>query len=216
MTLNPTILYLKNVVCPRCIRIIEEELDRLGLPVTAVSLGQADLERPLEPEEREQVLSVLANYGFEILEDKRAILVNQIKTALISLIIFQEDRIKTNYSTYLAKITGKEYGTLSHTFSETEKFTIEKYIILLKIEYIKAHMDYEELSLGEIAAHLQYSSLSHLSKQFKAITGYSPSEYKRQPVKTRIPLNRLIDSNYANLIKDDIKPVGEGKGKKKA
>lgn len=208
MTANITTIYLKNVVCTRCTRIITEEFDRLGLPVTAVKLGQVDLERPLEEQEKKMVDHFLADYGFELLEDKRSILVNQIKSALINLIIHQQETITTNYSTYLVKITGKEYGTLSHTFSSSENFTIEKYIILLKIEYIKAHMDYEELSLGEIADRLQYSSLSHLSKQFKAVTGFTPSQYKRQHLRTRIPLNNFIYSNYANPIKDDIKPAG--------
>jgi AraC family transcriptional regulator len=210
MTASSTTIYLKNVVCPRCIRIIEEQFYRLGLPLTGVRLGQVDLERPLAKQEKDQVKLVLEDYGFELLEDKRAILVNQIKTALIELIIHQHDKITSNYSTYLVKITGKEYGTLSHAFSAVENVTIEKYIILLKVEYIKAHLDYGELSLGEIAARLQYSSLSHLSKQFKAVTGYAPSEYKRQPVKTRVPLNRLTSSDYTNLFKDNIKPEGKG------
>jgi AraC family transcriptional regulator len=214
MSPSPVTLHLKNVICPRCIRIIEQQLARLGLPVTAVRLGEADLARPLAPQERERLLAVLAGYGYELLEDKKAILVNQIKTALIGLIIHQQDTISTNYSTYLSAITGRDYGFLSRIFSSLEHCTIEKYIILLRIEYIKACLDDEELSLGEVAARLQYSSLGHLSRQFKMVTGYTVSEYKQLPVRTRIPLDRLLDGNYTNLIKDYIKQGEQGKGKK--
>ncbi|MGV3502537.1 MAG: helix-turn-helix domain-containing protein [Adhaeribacter sp.] len=201
-----TTLYLENVVCPQCMRIIEHQFGQLGLPLLAVRLGEADLARPLADEERAPLLAALDEYGFKLLEDKRAILVNQIKTALIGLIFYQQEYITTNYSTYLEQMTGRDYSSISHIFSAREHCTIARYIILLKVEYIKAHIDYDEESLGEIANRLQYSSLSHLSRQFREVTGYSPSEYMQLPVKTRIPLNHLTGANYATLIKNDIKP----------
>ena len=184
-----TTLYIKNIVCPRCIRLIRELLTNLGLPVVQVSLGQVDLAGPLQEAEKEAVKVVLADYGFSLLEERKARLVEQIKSLLIDLIYYKEDKITSNYSTYLAESLGKDYGTLSHTFSAEEGITIEKYVILLKVEYIKAELEYDELSLGEIAARLQYSSLSHLSKQFKNITGIKPSEYKKSLFQNRKPLD---------------------------
>ncbi|QHL87966.1 helix-turn-helix domain-containing protein [Nibribacter ruber] len=179
------------MVCPRCIRIIKDQFALLHLPVNEVRLGQVDLDRPLNQEELERVKSVMAEYGFELLEDRKGKLVEQIKTLLIEAIHYQEEKISANYSTYLAQAIGKDYSTLSHVFSSMENVTIERYIILQKVEYIKAELDYEELSLGEIAARLHYSSLSHLSKQFKAVTGYSPSEYRKLQIMNRLPLDQV-------------------------
>jgi AraC family transcriptional regulator len=184
-------LNIKNMVCLRCIRIIQEQFARLELPVLDVQLGLVELARPLEVVEKEKVKEVLEDYGFELLEDKKLKLVEQIKTLLIDLIHYKEEKITTNYSTYLGQAIGKDYSTLSHAFSSVENMTIERYIILQKIEYIKAQLDYEELSLGEIATRLHYSSLSHLSKQFKAITGYTPSDYKKLAIRDRLPLDKL-------------------------
>ncbi|WP_227006383.1 helix-turn-helix domain-containing protein [Rufibacter latericius] len=188
---NKTILSIKNMVCPRCIRIIQEQFALLNLPVLGVQLGFVELTRPLEAMEKERVKVVLEDYGFELLEDRKLKLVEQIKTLLIDLIHYREEKITTNYSTFLSQALGKDYSTLSHAFSSVENMTIERYIILQKIEYIKAQLDYEELSLGEIAARLHYSSLSHLSKQFKAITGYTPSDYKKLAVRDRLPLDQM-------------------------
>lgn len=192
---SKTSIYIKNMVCPRCIRIIQEQFARLNLPVLDVQLGWVDLARPLQGEEKERVKFILEDYGFELLENKKAKLVEQIKTIVIDLIHYKEEKIATNYSTYLAQAIGKDYSTLSHVFSSVEHITIEKYIILQKIECIKAHLDYEELTLGEIASRLHYSSLSHLSKQFKSITGYTPSEYKKLSGKDRLSLDNVNKTN---------------------
>lgn len=163
----------------------------MELPVIEVRLGQVDLERPLQPDEKEKVIAFLNDYGFELLEDKKAKLVEQIKNLLIEVIHYKGEKIASNYSTYLAHNIGKDYSTLSHAFSSVENITIEKYIILQKIEYIKAQLEYEELSLGEIANRLHYSSLSHLSKQFKSVTGFTPSEYKKLHLNDRQPLDQV-------------------------
>ncbi|QNF31276.1 AraC family transcriptional regulator (plasmid) [Adhaeribacter swui] len=188
---NKVTLHIKNMVCPRCIRIIREQFARLEIPVLDVQLGLVELTRPLQATEKEKVLIVLEDYGFELLVDKKLKLVEQIKTCIIDLIHHKSEKITTTYSTYLSQAIGKDYSTLSHVFSSVENMTIERFIILQKIEYIKAQLDYEELSLGEIASRLHYSSLSHLSKQFKTITGYTPSEYKKQAIRDRLPLDRL-------------------------
>ncbi|WP_223809030.1 helix-turn-helix domain-containing protein [Rufibacter hautae] len=186
-----TTICIKNMVCPRCIRIIKEQLTLLNIPVIEVYLGYVDLKRPLEPAEKEKVKEFLSDYGFELLEERKAKLVEQIKTLIIDAVHYKEEQITSNYSTYLAQTIGKDYSTLSHAFSSMEGITIEKYIILQKIEYIKAQLDYEELSLGEIASKLHYSSLSHLSKQFKAVTGFTPSEYKKLQVNGRNSLDAV-------------------------
>jgi AraC family transcriptional regulator len=184
---------IKNMVCPRCIRIVKEQLQAMSLPVVEVHLGHVDLERPLLPFETEKVKAFLMDYGFELLEDRKAKLVERIKSLLIEVIHYREEKISSNYSTYLAQAIGKDYSTLSHAFSALENTTIEKYIILQKVEYIKAQLEYEELSLGEIAARLHYSSLSHLSKQFKAVTGFTPSDYKKRSIRGRFPIDSLSD-----------------------
>lgn len=190
-----TTICIKNMVCPRCIRIVKEQFEAMGLPVMEVQLGHVDLERPLIPEETEHVKAFLKDYGFELLEDRKAKLVELIKTLIIEVIHYKEEKIGSNYSTYLAQAIGKDYSTLSHAFSSIEGTTIEKYIILQKVEYIKAQLEYEELSLGEIAARLHYSSLSHLSKQFKAVTGFTPSGYKKSTIRGRLPLDNLTGSD---------------------
>lgn len=186
-----TQIHIKNMVCPRCIRIIEDQFALLQLPVLGVRLGQVDLARPIQAGEMEQVKSILAEYGFELLEDKKEKLIEHIKALLIDAIHHKEEKIFTNYSTYLSHAIGKDYSTLSHAFSSLEKVTIEKFIILQKVEYVKAQIEYDELSLGEIAARLHYSSLSHLSKQFKAVTGYSPTEYRKLQLRGRLPLDQV-------------------------
>ena len=192
---NRATLNIKNMVCQRCIRIIKEQFTRLQLPVLDVQLGLVELARPLAAAEKERVKLLLEDYGFELLEDKKLKLVEQIKTILIDLIHYKNEKIATTYSTYLSQAIGKDYSTLSHAFSSVENMTIERFIILQKIEYIKAQLDYEELSLGEIASRLHYSSLSHLSKQFKTITGYTPSNYKKQAIRNRLPLDKVQKSN---------------------
>ncbi|WP_192825180.1 AraC family transcriptional regulator [Rufibacter sp. LB8] len=170
---------------------MKEQFEAMGLPVVEVRLGQVDLERPLLPEETAQVDIFLRDYGFELLEDQKAKLVERIKTLLIELIHYRKEKTGLTYSTFLAQSIGRDYSTLSHTFSSLENTTIEKFIILQKVEYIKAQLEYEELSLGEIATRLHYRSLSHLSKQFKAVTGYSPSEYRKLQIMNRLPLDQV-------------------------
>lgn len=182
---------IKNMVCPRCIRVIEDQFALLNLPVAAVQLGQVDMERPLLPEEEDQVRLVLEDFGFELLKDKKAKLVEQIKTLVIDLVHYKQEKDGAKLSTFLAQQIGKDYSTLSHTFSSVENMTIERFLILQKVEFTKAQLEYGELSLKEIASVLHYSSLSHFSKQFKDVTGLTPSEYRKMNVRSRRPLDQL-------------------------
>lgn len=167
-------LAIKNMVCARCVRVVKEELENLGLMVTDVQLGDATVVGHLD---REKVKTALANAGFELLEDKKARLIEQVKNYIIQLIQDPEART-VNYSDLIAEHLHKDYHYLSQLFSATESVTIEKYIILQKIERVKEWLVYDELSLSEMAYKLGYSSVAHLSSQFKQVTGFTPTAFK--------------------------------------
>jgi|TARA_B110000495_G_scaffold159889_1_gene144110 AraC family transcriptional regulator len=171
-------LYIKNMVCNRCIRVVREELIGLGLDVVDVQLGKVVLAK--HPNNFRRIETVLNQNGFELLEDKNAQIVESIKSQIIELIYNDGlGEMKTNLSQYLSKHLGKDYSALSKLFSEVESITVEKYSILQKVERIKELMVYDELSLSEIAYKLGYSSVQHLSNQFKKMTGLSPSYFKK-------------------------------------
>ncbi|MBT5461540.1 MAG: helix-turn-helix transcriptional regulator [Candidatus Marinimicrobia bacterium] len=170
-------LYIKNMVCSRCIRVVREELTGLGLDVVDVQLGKVVLAK--HPKNIEPVETILNQNGFELLEDKNAQIVESIKNQIIELIYSENlGEMKTNLSHYLSKQLGRDYSALSKLFSEVESITLEKYFILHKVERIKEFMVYDELTLSEIAYKLGYSSVQHLSNQFKKTTGLSPSYFK--------------------------------------
>jgi AraC family transcriptional regulator len=170
------ILYIKNMVCPRCIRVVREELEKAGLAVEEVKLGEA---RVLGATDTARIGEILKANGFELLEDKNIRLVEKIKSLIIDLVHHRGEPINENYSSYLSRETGKDYSVLSHLFSEAENITIEKYIINQKIEKVKELLVYNELSLSEIAYMLGYSSVAYLSSQFKQVTGFTPSGFKK-------------------------------------
>ena len=167
------------MVCRRCIRVVREELTGLGLDVIDVQLGKVVLTKL--PENMEPVETILNQNGFEVLEGKNAQIVGSIKSQIIKLIYSDNlGDMKTNLSHYLSKHLGRDYSALSKLFSEVESITIEKYFILHKVERIKELMVYDELTFSEIAYKLGYSSVQHLSNQFKKTTGLSPSYFKKE------------------------------------
>ncbi|NOZ04177.1 MAG: helix-turn-helix transcriptional regulator [FCB group bacterium] len=167
------------MVCDRCIRVVKEELEELGLIINDIQLGTvrvANTERSLD---YDAIAKVLSENGFELLIGRRARLVEKIKTAIIELIHSDElENMNINLSGYITEKVGKDYPYLSNLFSSIESITIEKYFILQKIERVKELLVYDELSLSEIAYRLGYSSVQHLSNQFKKITGLTPSYFK--------------------------------------
>jgi AraC family transcriptional regulator len=178
------------MVCPRCISAVTEVLNQHGATVEEVVLGEARVKLPL-PDLR-QVDEDLQKIGFELIYDKEKQLAEQIKAILIDYL----QHLKTEYkpittSAYLAEKTGQNYQYLSKLFSKYENLTIEKYYIRLKIERVKELLSYNELTLSEIAWELKYSSVQHLSNQFKKVTGVSVSDYKSSPASGRTPLNEL-------------------------
>jgi AraC family transcriptional regulator len=183
-------LSIKNMVCARCVRVVTEELEKLGLEVRAISLGEATVADPGQKVSRSEIARVLAQAGFELLEDKKARLVEQVKNVIMHMLQDPEAR-NTNYSDQIAGQVGKDYSSLSQLFSSSENVTIEKYIILQKIERVKEWLVYDELSLSEMAYKLGYSSVAHLSSQFKQITGFTPTAFKKLKNHNRKPLDEV-------------------------
>lgn len=185
-------VYIKNMVCDRCIRVVWEELDKLGLNVERVELGKATIADDSATVDLEAVKRELKENGFEYLEDRKAQLVEQMKTLIIELIRSNQlEHMDVNLSEYLAKQLGKNYHYLSGLFSSVTSMTIERYVILQKIERVKELLAYGELSLSEIAHRLGYSSVQHLSTQFKTVTGLSPSHFKGLMFGKRKSLDRV-------------------------
>ena len=186
-------LYIKNMVCPRCIKVVKDELTKLGLNVKNVELGEATIETNNKPVNLEQIRNILEANGFELLDDKQGKLVEKIKTLIIEKIQNTKDGEleRFNFSKYLSENLNVTYQYLSHLFSSLEDITVEKYIIHQKIEKVKELLVYDELTLSEIAFNLGYSSVQHLSSQFKKITGFTPSHYKNLKDKKRIPLDKV-------------------------
>jgi len=174
-------LLVKNMVCPQCIRVVGEELAALDLKVHRVALGEADVSTPdgAAPD-WPAIRASLQEAGFELLEDPRDQLVDRIKTLLVALIHYPPPRPRLlNYSDYLVEHLSKDYHYLSHLFSASEGLTIEKFIIRQKVERAKELIGYGELPIAEVAQQLGYSSPAHLSRQFRQVTGLTPTEFQR-------------------------------------
>ncbi len=182
------VLYIKNMVCDRCVRVVREELEKLGYRVDEVTLGEVRVRA--RAVDRTRVAEVLRANGFELIDDRRMRTVEQIKAAVLRRIRTLDGENRGNFSEYLAREVGAEYHYLSGLFSDMENVTVERYIILQRIERVKELLKYGELTLSEIAYRLNYSSVAHLSGQFKQVTGLTPSEFKRRKV-PRKPLDRV-------------------------
>ena len=184
-------LFIKNMVCNRCILVIQNELDKLGLGVKNIKLGEVTLEKELTPKEKERLGNILLNLGFEIIDDKKSRIIEHIKNVIINLVHHQDNDIKMNLSEVVSKELNHDYNYLSNLFSEVEGTTIEKYFIAQKIEKVKELLVYDELSLSEIAFRLNYSSVAYLSNQFKKVTGLTPSHFKKIREDKRKPLDEV-------------------------
>lgn len=186
-------IHIKNMVCNRCISVVANELNALDVPVKHITLGEVVLEKPLNTEQKSTLKTALEIHGFELLDDKKAKIIEQVKTLLIVLVHYNKlekpDHIR--YSDYLEKEVGMDYHSLSKLFSEVEGVTIEHFLISQKVERVKELLIYNEYSISEIALQLGYSSVAHLSGQFKKLTGSTPSEFKKLHEHTRKPLDQL-------------------------
>lgn len=185
------VLIIKNMVCPRCIMAVENILENQGFTVKEVELGKAVVQGN-DSISLTVVNNKLEEYGFEVIQNKNQQLVEQIKTLLIRYVQqLQESDKLPKLSAYLTQKLHQNYSSLSSAFSESEDITIEKYLIHLKIERVKELLSYEELTLSEIAYKINYSSVAHLSNQFKQVTGMSPTDYKKARDSFRKPLDGI-------------------------
>lgn len=182
-------LYIKNMVCDRCIRVVRDELERLGYSVAQVELGRATVTGP--PVDGAIIGPVLEGHGFALLTDKTTRIVNQVKTLIIALIQSgQIAHLKTTLSDYLSEQIGLDYAHLSHLFSSTENLTIEKFWIMQRVERAKELLSYDEMPISDIARQLGYSSVAYLTNQFKQITGLTPATYRGQNTTDRLRPDR--------------------------
>ena len=165
------------MVCIRCQMAVKSELEKLGLHHTRVELGETEIMEDLSAEQLDNLNTLLKKIGLELLDDKKTIMVEKIKTFIIELVHFNEDQIKTNFSDYLSEKLNHNYTYLSNLFSEMKGTSIENFYLSNKIERVKELLIYDKLSLTEIAYKLHYSSVAHLSTQFKKMTGLTPSHY---------------------------------------
>lgn len=172
-------LYIKNMVCNRCIMVVQNELDKLGLITKSIKLGEVHLDEILNPETKQLISDAIFPMGFELIDNKKSRIIEKIKNIIIDLVQNHNSHTKTNLSEHLSSELNQDYANLSNLFSEVEGTTIEKYFIAQKIEKIKELLVYDELSLKEIAYRLNYSSVAYLSNQFKKITGLTPSHFRK-------------------------------------
>lgn len=184
-------LYIKYMVSLRCKMMVKEELKRLGLHYVIVDLGVVEILEDITEQQREQLKKNLLRSGLELLDDKKSILIEKIKNVITEMIHYSDELPKENYSEYISKKLEYDYTYLANTFSEVKGITIQQYIILHKIEKVKELLLYDELNLTEISYKMHYSSVAHLSNQFKKITGLSPSFYKQLKQKRKHNLENL-------------------------
>lgn len=186
-----SVLFIKNMVCDRCIMVVQQEMDKLRLEVKKIKLGEVTLEKELTPNERVALESALVPLGFQVIDDKKGRIIEQIKNVIIDLVHYKDNDAKTNLSDILSSKLNHDYNYLSNLFSEVEGTTIEKYFIAQKVEKVKEFLVYDELSLSEIAFRLNYSSVAYLSNQFKKVTGLTPSHFKQIREDKRKPLDKV-------------------------
>jgi len=179
------------MVSNRCKITVKEELKKLGLHFMVVDLGEVDIMENISNDQREQLRKALLTSGLELIDDNKAVLIEKIKTTIIEMIHHSEGKIKTNLSDYLTEKLKYDYTYLANLFSEVQGTTIAQFVISHKIELIKELMIYDELSITEIAWKMNYSSVSHLSNQFKKVTGFSPSHFKKLKEKRRSPIEDI-------------------------
>jgi AraC-like DNA-binding protein len=185
------ILFIRHMVSQRCKMVVKAELKKLGLWYVFVDLGTIEVKGEITDEQHEQLKANLLKSGLELLDDKKSILIERIKNAVIEMIHFNEELPKTNFSDFISKKVGYDYTYLSNLFSEAKGITLQQYIIMHRIERVKEFLIYDEHTLTEISYRLQYSSVAHLSNQFKKVTGLTPSFYKQLKHKRRGNLENL-------------------------
>lgn len=186
------VIQIKNMVCPRCIMVVHDTLSDLGFEVLEVKLGEATV--VIGTGCAEDLLdATLKDLGFDLLQDRRLVLVEKIKLLLIDIVYSRADsHFNTTLSAYLSEHVGKDYSTISSLFRETTGITISRFLALQRIERAKELLEYDEMSISEVAMELGYRNVQHLSRQFKEMTGYTPSFYKQLHPLDRKPISDLV------------------------
>ncbi|MGZ8517617.1 MAG: helix-turn-helix domain-containing protein [Chitinophagaceae bacterium] len=182
-------LYIKNMVCIRCKMVVKAELENLGLHYTTVELGEVEVRENISTEQRDQFKVALLKSGLELMDDKKSVLIQKIKNVIVELVHYSEEPLTIKFSEYLSQKLEHDYTYLANLFSEVQGTTIEKFFITHKIERVKELLVYNELNLTEIAYLMHYSSVAHLSTQFKKVTGLTPSYFKQLREKRRSMLD---------------------------
>jgi AraC family transcriptional regulator len=188
-----TTFYVKNMVCPRCIKVVREELETLGHDVRNVILGEVTVSGTVSDMQLGQIKKVFEDNGFELIEDRNAKLIEKIKHSVLKLVQndYEVDPIHLKDSQFISKEVGQDYHSLSSLFSSVENITIEHFIILQRIERAKELLKYGEMTLSKISYKLGYSSVSHLSNQFKQVTGMTPTKFKNMSGDSRKPVTHV-------------------------
>lgn len=176
-------LYIKYMVSQRCKMTVQSELEKLGVKIVHIELGMVEVPEDITLSQQEELRRCLLLSGLELLDDKRSILIERIKNAIVEMIHYTDEAPKVNYSDYLSGKLGYDYTYLSNIFSEVKGITLQQFIIVHRIERVKELLLYDELTLTEIAYRLHYSSVAHLSNQFKKVTGLTPSFYRNMKKK---------------------------------
>ncbi len=189
------------MVSNRCKLAVKDELKKLGLHFIVVDLGEVEIMEKISAEQREVLKVRLHDSGFELMDDRKAVLIEQIKNVIIEMVHHTEETIKINFSVFLSEKLNHDYTYLANLFSEVQGTTIEQFIISHKVERIKELIIYGELNITEIAYKMNYSSVAHLSNQFKKVTGLSPSHFKKLKDKRRNSLEDIGNSNINNVEK---------------
>ncbi|MEP7239101.1 MAG: AraC family transcriptional regulator [Ferruginibacter sp.] len=184
-------LFIKNMVCSRCKIVVRSELEKLGLHPVFIELGEIEIKEKNIDSIKDVLLQNLQIIGFDILDDKRSQTIEKIKKLIIELVHHSEEALKINLSKYISEQLHQNYHHLSNLFTELHGTTIEHYYIAQKIERAKELLVYDELSLSEIAFRLNYSSVAHLSKQFKKVIGLTATQFKQLKIKNRTPIEEL-------------------------
>lgn len=179
------------MVCIRCKMVVKSELEKLGLHYVSVDLGETEIMEEISPEQLTTLSIALKKTGLELMDDKKSILVEKIKTIIIELVHYADEQIKINLSDYLSEKLNHNYTYLANLFSEVKGTTIEQFYLAHKIEKVKELLVYDELNLTEIAWKMHYSSVAHLSNQFKKMTGLTPTHFKNLKNKRRSTLGNV-------------------------
>jgi AraC-like DNA-binding protein len=179
------------MVSTRCKMVVKDELKKMGIHFVMVDLGEVEIMENISDVKRAQLKAALLTSGLELMDDKRAVLIERIKNVIIEMVHYTDELPKVNYSDYISEKLHHDYTYLSNIFSEVKGITIQQFIIVHKIERAKELLLYDEMNLTEISYVLNYSSVAHLSNQFKKVTGLSPSHFKQLKDKRRCPIEEI-------------------------